>query len=327
MVIRGIFGAALVAHAMMMSQMALAETLPLNSIYPAGSDRIASIDTLAFAEFSGSEGRSLAFALEQQVRDATIRGKPYFAVLPVSSRPAPDAVIRGDASARVENRREIVQQQKCVSTNAKGKCIERRWVERSCTRRIVTLSYNVAAESPRRERLFSTSSSAADSVLICPDGGDVPAVEVAIDYLVGGVATALRRQFAPFEQREDVRVKEGTEGLQGNAKKSFKEAIKLTKRNAMAACDVWSEVNELVSDHPPTLFNLGLCAESRQSFVDAIALYRRVADLNRSETYATEGIARVELRQKAERQIAMQASNSAAPAPASPTPPRKRKRR
>lgn len=303
-----------------------AETLPIDSIYPAGNDRMASLNSLAFSTFSGREGQALAFNLEQKVRDASIRGRPYFTIVPVGMKPLADATIKGDAAARFETRGEIVKRQECAATNAKGKCVERRWVEKRCTRRIVTLVYTIAAEGPGRERLFSTSSSIADSALICPDIGGAPSDEMVVEKLVNDVASALRVQFAPYEMREDIRVKEGTEGLQGNAKKSFKQGIKLTKKNTNAACEVWAEVNELVSDHPPTLYNLGLCAESRRDFLNAIALFKRVADINRSETYATEGIKRIELRQQAERQIAMQATNRAPKAKPKPATGKKRKR-
>ena len=83
-----------------------------------------------------------------------------------------------------------------------------------------------------------------------------------------------------METREDIRVKEGTEGLQNNAKKKFKDAIRLTKRNVGSACEVWGEVDQLVPNHAPTLFNLGLCAETRRDYNGAEALYRRVEELN-----------------------------------------------
>lgn len=57
-------------------------------------------------------------------------------------------------------------------------------------------------------------------------------------------------------------------------------------------------------DHGPTLFNLGLCAESRREYDAAETLYRRVFELNRSERYANEAIERLNRRRQAERQIA-----------------------
>jgi tetratricopeptide (TPR) repeat protein len=124
--------------------------------------------------------------------------------------------------------------------------------------------------------------------------------------MVSGVARELRLQFAPVETREDIRVKEGTEGLQNNAKKKFKDAIRLTKQNVAAACSVWGEVDQLVPNHSPTLFNLGLCAESRRDYSGAAALYHRVETINPGETYATEAIERLNRRRIAERQMSAQ---------------------
>lgn len=166
----------------------------------------------------------------------------------------------------------------------------------------------MTVEGRRRERMFAITKTAVDSMLICPDSGEAPPVDVVLAHLVSGVANELRMQFAPLESREDIRVKEGTEGLQNNAKKKFKDAIRLTKRNVASACEGWAEVDQLVPNHAPTLFNLGLCAESRRDYNGAEGYYRRVAELNLSERYANEAIERLNRRRHAERQIAAHSS-------------------
>lgn len=285
-----------------------AETLPIEGIYPADNDTLSALNSLAIRSFTGSEGQSLEIQLEQRLRDAVVRGAPYFSIVGFRGNGSADGVLSGSAYGRSEARNEVVRRQICASRNDKGKCVETQVVNENCTRRNITLNYNLSVEGRRQERIFSVSNTAVDSTLICSDTTGVPPVDVVLQYLIANVATGLRIQFAPLERHEDIRVKEGTEGLEGNAKKKFKEGIKLTKRNTASACEAWGEVDQLVPNHAPTLFNLGLCAESRGDYNGAEALYRRVQNIDRSQSYAAEAIQRLELRRRAERQLAVHAS-------------------
>ncbi len=296
------------AFAFMVASPVNAETLPIEGVYPAGNDQLSALNTIAIGPFGGSEGQSLAIELEQKLRDVRVRGASYFGIVPFRSKGGADGSLSGTASSRVENRTEVVEGRACAYEDNNGRCKQWRQVKVACERRIVTLNYTLSVEGRRRERAFGITKTAVDSMLICPDSGEVPAVDVVVGRLVSRVATELRLQFAPLETREDIRVKEGTDGLQNNAKKKFKEGIKATKRNVTTACDIWTEVDQLVPNHAPTLFNLGLCAESRRDYNAAEAYYQRVADLNRSERYAVEAIERLNRRRHAERQLATQAS-------------------
>lgn len=293
--------------ALTMSAPARAETLPIEGVYPAGNDRLAALNTLAIGAFTGRDGQALAIELEQRLRDVYVGGASYFIIVPARGKPGPDATVSGSASSGVETNRELAQRQECAYRGEKGKCKERRTVNISCTRRIVTLNFTLTTEGRRREKIYAVARTAVDSVLICPDSGEAPPADLVVAQLASKVATELRLQFAPLEFREDIRVKEGVDGLQNNAKKKFKDGIRLTKRNVASACEVWGEVDQLVPNHGPTLFNLGLCAESRRDYNAAEALYRRVADMNRSERYAIEAIERLNRRRHAERQLAAHA--------------------
>lgn len=281
-----------------------AETLPIEGVYPAGSDQLAVLNSLAIGPFARQDGQALAIELEQRLANVQVRGVPYFTIVPFRAKGGADGTITGSAASSVETRREQVRDRECAYEDDKGKCKQWRNVTITCTRRIVTLSYTVQVEGRRRERIYGVATNAAESLLLCPNSGDAPPVEAAVGYLISKVATELRLQFAPLEIRDEIRVKEGTDGLQNNAKKKFKDGIRLTKRNVTSACTVWGEVDQLVPDHAPTLFNLGLCAESRRDYNAAETLYRRVFELNRSERYANEAIERLNRRRQAERQIA-----------------------
>ena len=296
----------LVSVTLIMSTPLQAETLPIEGVYPAGNDSLAALNSLSMGVFSGGDGQTLVLVLEQRLRDVNLRGAPYFNIVPFRSDA--DGTLSGSASGRSESRNELGRRRECAYRGPKGNCKEHRWVNVSCTRRSVTLNYAIAVVGRRRERLFTITNTAANSELICPDSGEVAPVDIVIGQLVSGVANELRLQFAPLEVWDNIRVKEGTDGLQNNAKTKFKDGIRLTKRNIASACEVWNEVDQLVPNHAPTLFNLGLCAESRRDYNGSEALYKRVADLNRGETYAIEAIQRLNRRRHADRQIAAHSS-------------------
>ncbi|AJP71331.1 hypothetical protein TS85_05355 [Sphingomonas hengshuiensis] len=285
-----------------------AETLPIEAVYPAGSDNLAILNTLRMGSFNGRDGSSLALELEQQLRNVSVRGEAYYQIFVGGGGPRADGTVTGSAYSSVENNVEIVQETECVAKNDKGKCIEKRVVNIRCTRRSVTLTYTLSVVSPRGERLYSMSKPSVTSNLICPQTYNVAPVEVVIASLISNAARELRFEFAPAQVRTDIRVKEGTSGLQGAAKKTFKNGIAATKRNVASACKLWTEVDYLVPNHAPTLFNLGLCAESDRDYDKAEQLYRRTAELDRSERYATESLERLARRRKAEQQLAMHAS-------------------
>lgn len=283
---------------------AMAETLPIEGVYPAGNDQMAALNTLAVGPFGREDGEALSIQLEQQLASVEVRGAPYFSMVPYRAKGGADGTITGSASSSLDEQPEQVRRRVCAYENEKGKCVQWRDIVITCTRRVVTLTYTAQVEGRRRERVFGAASHVEDSLLLCPDSGEAPTIEATVGQLVSRVATELRMQFAPLEVRDDIRVKEGTDGLQNDAKKKFKEGIKLTKRNITSACTMWAEVDQLVPDHGPTLFNLGLCAESRREYDVAESYYRRVFELNRSERYANEAIERLDRRRRAERQIA-----------------------
>lgn len=285
-----------------------AETLPIEAVYPAGSDSLATLNTIQMASFNGRDGSSLALELEQQLRNIRIRGEAYYRISVGNGSPRSDATVSGSAVSSVETRGETIQQTECAARNDKGKCIERRTVNIHCTRRSITLTYTLSVVGQRGARLYSTSKPSVSSDLICPQSSQVAPVDVVVANLISNAARELRFVFAPAEVRTDIRVKEGTSGLQGEAKKIFKNAIRMTKQNVARACEMWKEVDYLVPNHAPTLFNLGLCTESDRDYDKAEQLYRRTADLDRSERYAIEAIERLTLRRKAEQQLAMHAS-------------------
>jgi hypothetical protein len=286
----------------------MGETMPVDAVYPAGNDGLAALNTLEMGRFTGRDGAQFALELEQQLRNVVIGGQPYYDIRLAGRGSASDARITGSADSSVETRSEIGRERVCAQRNNKGNCTKYRNVEVRCTRRNVTLSFTVSVTGRRNERLYSAAKPLVGSELICPRSNGVAPVDVVVAGLVAEAARELRFEFAPAQVALEVRVKEGTSGLQGKAKSTFKSAVKTVERNIADACDMWAEVDYLVPDHAPTLFNLGLCAESDGDYDEAEAHYTQSAGLDRSERYVIEAIERLNKRRRADQQLAMQAS-------------------
>ena len=106
---------------------------------------------------------------------------------------------------------------------------------------------------------------------------------------IGQIANAVRHDIAPSVQSYQIRVRESTKGLSKDSAKRFKELVKLTKRDARGACTGWEAMAE-AGVHPSLLFNRGLCAEQREDYDGALALYRQASQYGANE--GNEGASR-----------------------------------
>ena len=85
--------------------------------------------------------------------------------------------------------------------------------------------------------------------------------------------------------------------------RTFREAVQLTKSDAGAACATWSALEAGNPENTAILFNLGLCAESRDELREAHGYYQRVIARDDDDDYARQGVARIEARWHANAQI------------------------
>ncbi|MBL4791870.1 MAG: hypothetical protein JKY97_02725, partial [Citromicrobium sp.] len=113
---------------------ALAETLRIETIYPAGSDEAAAMRTIAIDRFTGREGRDFANRIEDRLADAAIDGEPLFTLIHRSQAENADAILNGEAWVRVTESEFSERRRVCVEEDKDGKCIRREKVDLACLR-------------------------------------------------------------------------------------------------------------------------------------------------------------------------------------------------
>lgn len=293
----------LTAGVLLLATNAQAEVLMVEGVYPAGSDGAAAMRTIAVESFGGSDGPDLAIRVEDALRGVEIAGRPWLRVLPGASREA-DGVLRGTATAEITRERYTEKHEVCVAKDTGGKCTEKRKEDVRCTRRRIELVPNVRLIGARDGALVHADSqleSVQDSR--CEDAsGDFRSPEGVVRELSAKIAARLRSALAPSWRRESIRVLEDRKGLTREDGDRFKNALRLTKSDAGAACRQWQAIAEANPGHAATRFNIGLCDEAAGDLARAEASYRQAAQLSRAGNIG-EGLDRIAARRRAERQL------------------------
>ncbi|RZJ97608.1 MAG: hypothetical protein EOO76_18590 [Novosphingobium sp.] len=127
--------------------------------------------------------------------------------------------------------------------------------------------------------------------------------ETVVRELTGRIAGRLRGALAPTWRRESIRVLEDRKGLSREDGEKFKNALRLTKTDAGAACRQWQAIADANPGHAVTLFNIGLCDEAAGNLDGAERLYREAAQTSRAGNVG-DGLGRIAARRRASRQLA-----------------------
>ncbi|HYD25698.1 MAG TPA: hypothetical protein VEB68_12975 [Croceibacterium sp.] len=291
-------GAALCASAV------TAETLPVNGLEPAGKDAAAALGVIALEPFGGSDGQQLAIAVADRLRAVTIDGEPYFRILPTVSPAEADAVLDGTAAAEVGRRDSgSREEQVCVERDEDDKCIRRETRHIPCWDHVVRLDAAVRLIAIDGAMLHAADRQDELIQRYCQGDGR-PSSEGMVRELAGRYADALRADLAPFQRFDQIRVMESRKGLSKQDSRAFREAIRLTKSDGVAACAAWMDIAPRNPAHASVLFNLGLCAESAGRRDEAYDYYRRILAADDDVDYARQGARRIERYRRAEAQLA-----------------------
>lgn len=289
----------------LLSGAAHAETLPISGVYPAGSDEAAPLQSVAVENFGGTDGPTLSLRIEDLLRDVYIYRKPWFAVVPASGGANADAILRGTATADVRRDDIKLTRKRCMKRDEDKKCTEYKEVEAECIRRTVVLNYSIRLVRWQGDLVWRDDGAPQQQIDYCPrDDDSVKTVETTVTELLAPVASNTRYALAPYESRRDIRVMETRKGLKGEPDKAFKAAVALTKSDIDGACANWDGIGATITDHPSVEVNRGLCAEMRDEFDAAEALYRHALQLSPKADYASDGLRRIRDRRRAEAQLA-----------------------
>lgn len=293
----------LVAAAMSLSGPLHAETLRVGGIYPATSDAAAAVRALSVEPFGGEVGPELSFKVEDVLRAATLRGESWYQVIPGPAGNV-DATLRGTAYSEQRITDYTEEHERCIN-DAKGNCTQAtEKFQARCKRRVIDLIVRIRLIAPDGRLLWSDDRPESNTDSWCEDSEKAPRPRSAVARsLAERVAIRLRNDFVPREFSEDIRLDENRKGLAKADADLSKAALKKVKQRAAGqACADWRSLAARSPQHMPTLYNVGLCAESAGDYAGAAELYGQVAAGDPRHDKARSGLGRIAARERAQRQ-------------------------
>ncbi|WP_417621390.1 hypothetical protein [Parasphingorhabdus sp.] len=252
-----------------------AEVLTIDGMTPAESDGFAEILSVAIGNFGGSDGRSLAFELEDRLSAVTVSGQPYFDVIGGRSAVQSDATLSGQVTAGVDEYKIVAKRNRCVERGTKDKCLTYKDIDVNCLTRVIDFRAQVRGTRYSDGRsIYTESFPHKKEQTVCEgDEEDFAYSESVIRSMLAETADAIRNDLAPRQYRLDVRVLESRKGMTKAQSNLFKAAVKMTKTNPAEACRMWDDAAQNGLSHVSLSFNRALCAEQRGDLDSAMALY------------------------------------------------------
>ena len=272
---------------------AAAETLTIETLYPAPNDGTAALDSIAVDRIGGEEGARLTLALEDALGGVSYRGERWVRVVPASIGADAEALLRGavysdvtvsDSYDREENR--------CAEEDERGKCVRREKVKVPCWQQTVRIDPDLRLTRRDGATLWFHDERLESSKRWCR-GDTRPSSDPEIRNLADELAHSVRAELLPAYRREDVRVMESRKGLEGADRDAFRSAVRLTKSSEDAACDSFAALEEGNPAHPSVLFNVGLCRERDGRLDEAEEFYERALVADSGADYAASGLDRI----------------------------------
>lgn len=295
--IKGICG---LAAALTLAVPAQAEVLRVSGVYPAEADNAAFVNRLAVESLGGRDGPALAFAIEDELADIVIEGRPWFQVVPNGANA--DAVLRGFATLDLRSSKITRTKKVCAEEDAKGKCVRKEDRKIDCRNLDYVLAPDLRMTARDGQPLYSSAHlTERKTYTVCPDDRE-PSRSSVMRELSGRIAKSLRADIAPEERVDDVRVLEKRDGLSREDGERFKDGLRLTKSDPAAACRLWRELTLTNPTQVSSAFNVALCAEAAGQDEEARALYEKLLSMA-SVSEARDRIKAINDRALAERQL------------------------
>lgn len=276
----------LAAAALAWAGVAQSEVLEITGEFPANNREASFLESISVDRFGGSDGSALQIAIERAL------GSSQFELLGGrTGRDTAEGSISGSISSGVDESTFRKKEKQCVSKDDKGKCLKEEQVEIGCRRRIIDIKADIRIVRNSDGRIvYSQPKPFREEVEWCRGGNPGRTTEDVIEGAIRDIAGSLRGDIVPHVDTYKIRVREGTKGLSKESANRFKELVKLTKRDAEGACRGWDAMQAEAAGYPSLLFNLGLCAEQRGAYEDAIKLYQDAVRAGANE--GREGIDR-----------------------------------
>lgn len=278
---------------------ATAETLEINGLYPARYADASKVRTIHFERLSGNAGTALQYELDSRLAQVYVNENPWFDLRYGRQTANADAELSGFADVDISEDIYFEQRSKCVERDSNKKCTKKeKWSEK-CYSRSITLSASIALTNGARRSLYSDRKSETKFDSSCEGLVHLIAVDDAVESLLAQVADDISRDIAPQYRREKIRVSEDRKNMPEAIAQQFKQAVKYTKSDPTAACQLWSEIDNQMPNLGPVIYNLALCAEQRDQFDKADAFYSRAQAIMPDLKKAFAGPQRIQARRYA----------------------------
>lgn len=270
--------------------------------FPAHDQAAANLRRIAVAGFQGRGGDEFAASLETELANAQFDGKPYFTLVGSGARSGAGVlsprdygrtvgatgVYFGQITERVSS--EPLQMETTACARWENR-ICKQWYQApvTCERRTVAVAVtprlmNVATG----EIVYTDEKTGQEQTTWCPGAPGTSDVAMIAD-IQRGILRNIHMDVAPNVQVVQAHVMDDTSGLNGAMGASFEEAVKQMKAsNTQSACQLWTKIHDEAPSHVPTVFNLGVCAESAGRHKQALDFYTQAGDLKARPSTSAE---------------------------------------
>ncbi|MEO9463277.1 MAG: hypothetical protein ABJ242_11140 [Marinomonas sp.] len=289
--------------AALMAIPASAEVLPTSGVYPARSDVTTKIDTIAIEALDGSQGAAQRFILRDRLERVQIEGQPWLRIVPRETDGTQTTITGSVGHDSLREELDDKEVEDCVKKNAEKECIKYRTTFVPCNRLTVRLYPDLSMLDREGRELLGFSARMVQSEDYCEDDDDVPSKSEMLDALHNDLASDIRREIAPVHIFRDIRILERRKGLVKEDRSAFKDAVRMTKNDALAACMVFEGLEARNPNQASVLFNIGLCKEGSGELDAAAEYYTRTQAVAGEKSYINEAFDRVELFRRGERQL------------------------
>lgn len=258
---------------------AQAEVLEITGEFPANNREASFLQSMSVDRIGGQDGPALQIAIER-----ALSGGPIEILGGRAGRDTAEGALSGAVSTSVDEQPFRRKEKRCTAKDADGKCTKEEEVEIRCRRRAIAINADLRIVRNGDGRIvYSEAKPFREEVSWCEGQAAPRPPEEVISGVVRNIAGSVRNDVLPHVDTYRPRVRESTKGLEKDSAKRFKDLVKLTKRDARGACDGWVAMRAEAPGHPSLLFNLGLCAEQRGQYEEALALYKDAARAGASE--------------------------------------------
>lgn len=253
-----------------------AEVFEMNGHFPAAFRDVSMARSIGIDRIAGRDGMALGLAIEAELSQRGPDGRPYYDLIALSRRrPEADALVSGmaDASVRESDVKRKVEQ--CAEKQG-DKCVRKEKVEATCLQETISFSSTLrVAGSDDGRILYTQTRPQTDSITTCPGDKGKPSPKDRIAKMVRTAADRFVDDILPRHEDYRIRLREGREGMDKAMGQAFKDSIRLSQRDPVAACTTWTDMDRSLPGHPSLLFNLGLCAERVGDYAAAERAYGR----------------------------------------------------